>query len=130
MSVFFVLLLIHLDSFFFNSKKSSYSKLVSTACVGNYWPVGNGAVTDVIGGKNATSSSPLFVADRFGSTNGSIRVNSVATAWQLPSAPYVQGDTTITLWLLKNTCVAWAPYGNNTIYLLVIAIRMVRISMV
>jgi hypothetical protein len=87
--------------------------MFTTSCVGNYWPIGNGAVTDLVGGKSANSTSPVFVTDRFGIANGAIRVNNSFTAWKLPSAPYVQGATTITLWVLKNKCIPWAPYGNN-----------------
>jgi hypothetical protein len=114
---FLSILFIRLKIFLF-FELSSYATLVSTACVGNYWPIGNGAVTDLIGSKNATTSSPVFVTDRFGSANGSIRVNSAATAWQLPSAPYIQGPTTITMWLSKNTCVTWGAYCKKFAFML------------
>jgi hypothetical protein len=81
------------------------------SCAGNYWPIGSGEVTDMIGGQSASSQSPLFVADRFGAVNGAIRVNSAATSWQLPVDIYYQGDTTITMWVYKKSCVQNGPYG-------------------
>jgi hypothetical protein len=80
-------------------------------CVGNYWPIGNQSVTDVITGQGATSDSPLFVTDRFGVTDGAIQVNSNANSWQLPAGKYFQGDTTVTLWVKKFEC-SYNPYGK------------------
>jgi hypothetical protein len=81
------------------------------SCAGNYWPIENGAVADLIKGQDAVSTLPFFVADRFGVVNGAIRVNSTATRWQLPAGTYYQGDTTITMWVKKNTCAQYGPYG-------------------
>jgi hypothetical protein len=63
----------------------------------NYWPISGGTVKDVITMKYALSSSPLFVTDRFGAANGAIRVNSMATSWQVSPGIYYQSDTTTTM---------------------------------
>jgi hypothetical protein len=69
---------------------------------------------DTITGMQSVSGSPTFVADRFGVANGAVLVNSVATAWQLPAAVYVQGDVTITMWVNKQGCPSPAgTYGNK-----------------
>ncbi len=76
---------------------------VST-CIANYWPIVNSLVLDPIGGMNATSTTPQFVTDRFGTLNSAIHVNSAASAWTLPAGSYTQGDFTATLWVQRNIC--------------------------
>jgi hypothetical protein len=74
-----------------------------TTCLGHYWPIGNQSVTDTITGKQATSLGlPQFFSDRNGLADGAILVNSTFSAWQLPVDTYVQGDTTVTLWVKGN----------------------------
>jgi hypothetical protein len=84
-----------------------------SGCVGHYWPIGNRAVTDLITGRNGTSQTPQFVADRNGVANGAIWVNgSVETTWQLPADTYFQGDTTMTMWVKKIACIS-GSFGNH-----------------
>jgi hypothetical protein len=85
-------------------------------CVGNYWPVTNGAVSDTVGGMNATCSLPRFTTDRFGVANEAITVMSSADSWRLPFGRYYQGDTTMTMWVNKLQCSSYGPYGINMIY--------------
>jgi hypothetical protein len=84
----------------------------TTSCLGHYWPIANRTVIDTITGQLATSKgSPKFVADRNGQANGAIWVNgSLATAWQLPAGIYIQGDTTVTMWVKKIAC-QYGCYG-------------------
>jgi hypothetical protein len=86
------------------STSSSITNPVVDSCMGNYWPIESGTVTDKITGQSATSLSPQFVADRFGLANGAILVKSVDNAWTLPVGRYYQGDTTITMWVKKLAC--------------------------
>jgi hypothetical protein len=83
------------------------------ACLGHYWPIGNQSVTDTVTGKSATSNgSPRFISDRNGVADGALWVNgSAATAWQLPTDTYFQGDTTVTMWLKKSLCQS-GSYGD------------------
>jgi hypothetical protein len=73
--------------------------------------------TDVIGGKNATKGNAqpgyIYDFDRFGDQVGAILVQDQASAWTLPAGNYIQGDTTITMWV-KGGCAAY--YGNFTIF--------------
>jgi hypothetical protein len=84
---------------------------LNLSCVSNYWPVKDNAVTDLIEGRNAKSDSPQFVKDRFGLANGAIFVNSLKTAWQIPTGRYFQGDSTLTMWVKKQTCIT-GNYGK------------------
>jgi hypothetical protein len=74
--------------------------------------VNNNSVEDLISGKQGNSDSPQFFTDRFGTVNGSIYVNSIATVWKLPAGAYFQGDTTLTMWVKKMACSSGGSYGN------------------
>jgi hypothetical protein len=84
----------------------------NTLCVGNYWPVTNDRVIDIVGGMNATCSSPTLASDRFGVANEAITVTGQSTAWNLPVGHYFQGDTTMTMWVNKVACSNNGPFGN------------------
>jgi hypothetical protein len=81
--------------------------------------VENTVVLDVITNKTATSSYPMFMNDRFGIKNGALSIVSEGTAWSLPEDTYIQGDTTVTMWVRKNRCggssTYFAPFGINYI---------------
>jgi hypothetical protein len=103
-----------------SSTTEDFTSTNPNSCVGNYWPVRNNAVEDMIGGKSAYSPQPQFATDRFGALNGSVLVNSEISALVLPDGFYIQGDTTVTMWVKKIICGGFfsshGPYRNLSVF--------------
>lgn len=70
----------------------------------SYWPIINGAATDFISGKDLTSPSPTYVADRFNTDLGSIRTSNDTNYWQAPEGVYFWSDFTIAGWYKVMGC--------------------------
>jgi hypothetical protein len=69
-------------------------------------------VTDIIGGKNANDPHPNnFEPDRLGNSGGAIRLRVQDVALTLPAGNYIEGDTTITMWVIDYWCGAY--YGTK-----------------
>ncbi len=68
----------------------------------NYWPIVSGTAQDTVGSSHLTSSSPLYVANRFGHADSALNITSSNT-WTAPSGTYFSGDFTYTFWFNPQT---------------------------
>jgi hypothetical protein len=100
--------------FFFLYRKYPTLMAISVSGLVNYWPVMNGSVNDVIGGKHANSSAPTFTTDKAGNANSAILINSATSIWRLPANSYINGDFTVTAWVKNNDCVN--PNNISTLF--------------
>jgi hypothetical protein len=68
--------------------------------------------------QSATSTSPLFVTDRYGNPTGAFgcKTNSSGSFWTVPAGVYFAGDFTLTFWAKIYTYKQWSrilDFGNG-----------------
>jgi hypothetical protein len=76
-----------------------------------YWPV-IGAwsnVMDVFTGLSMIAVDPIRATDKAGEASGSLAVNSLNSAWKLPTVIHPYGDYTITEWIRLLSCSPVGP---------------------
>lgn len=90
----------------------------------NYWPINNDLI-DLIGGATFTSTTPGWSLNRFNTSGGASRVNSVSNYLKLPSGVYFTGDMTFMGWVYMFTCSGYMRYldcGVGTSYTVMLSL--------